>query len=588
MRRYASKPESVSRTLDACPRTSSQASISQLLQDRYFHASHVHPAPVVSGVVQAMSVRKEPGEDRLFAVSDDRKMVTGMNTPNHELYVESAGLIATMNQLVDRSKLFFRPASGKVLFDKPYLQVQAGFKEKEEIGVPKWLGKGVKTKSVNLDAVYRKRVAPAILAYRQSKKQGVQQEIASCMTPKEYQLLKDRVGSLTSALELFKKLVIYDQTTESYHDVINPMENYQEFIALVEDLVYMKEATSERMKAQLEKVADKSYIVKLHTDSNLFLQEELMNVLYLSNEVANAIPSGKTIDLFLLHRDNTEDAMIDSIGRGVPMFYRACDVMAATLMGNTIDAENKQQLKIYSSGGQNAAFHYAAKVLHSGNDWVTLESFAAGERETEIFGIDENQLEKNLDNSWNYLMYGSIRKRHNDFLSPEDNYFELYTKLRYYLKGVKRAGAFSMARRNKTNKPVPPNGFIGLAPGFTQARSQAIWERLRYNQILDEDGRVKKESFLNNEYIFLRLGEDDRPYAAAICQRMLSYYRMPSGPLLIQGGYNNEMQNIRGWINFMKLKIDTDELAYTLSEKLAESPSQEVYDLGWAELMKHL
>lgn len=323
MQRYASEPQLVSRTPDARPKTSSQASISQLLQARFLDSPHVFPASPASEVVQAMFVRQEPCYNRLFAVSDDQRMVTGMDTPNHELYVDSPDLIETMNQFAARSKLFFRPAGGTTLFKKPYIQVQAGFKNGQKVETPGFFGS--KTKHVNLDVIYRKKVAPAIQAYRKMKKAAVLREIDSCLNRRDYLFLKKSVGDLTSALELFKKLVIYDQTTESYHAIVSPIDDYLAFIALVEVLVYNKTATSENMQAQLVKIADKSYSVQAHSRSNPFLQKQLIAVLHLANEVAHAIPSGKTIDLILLHRDNTEDAMMRSIEQGDPMFYRACD-----------------------------------------------------------------------------------------------------------------------------------------------------------------------------------------------------------------------------------------------------------------------
>lgn len=587
MQRYAHLPKPVSRTLDACPKASSQASLTELLQRRSSDYPPFQPAFPSSSVVQAMSVQKEPTLGRLFAVSDDRQMITGMNTPNHELYVDSQNLIDEMNRFAERSKLYFRSVSKCNLFDKPYYSVQAGFKDKEKVQVENRKFWQPKMKDVNLDSTYWKRVAPQILAFRYEKKRAVQQELGACLTEQEYLSLKWNIKDLTSVVELFKKLVIYDQATEDYHDVVNPMDRYLAFVERAEDLVYTKEATTATMEAKWVALTNASELLERITDSNPFLQEQLLLVMDLARKVVECIPPDKTIDLFLLHRDNTEEEMIRSIKQDEPMFYRACDVMAATLMGNTIDATNKEQLKIYSADG-TGAFHYAAKVLQSGNDWVTLESFAAGERETEMFGIEEDELEKNLDNSWNYLMYGSFRKKHDDFLSPDDNYFELYTKLRYYLKGITRIGRMNLSRRDKTNSVVPVGAFTDLAPGFTYDRSKAIWERLRFNQILNEEGRVLKESFLVSDHIGLRLSDRDRPYAELICNRIRYYYRQPSEMAFIQGVYNNEMRNIIGWMRFLKLDVDTEQLSNDFLEKLPEVPSQQLHDEGWAKLMRLL
>lgn len=587
MHRYARPPKPVSRTLDACPKASSQASLTDLLQRRSSDYPQFQPTSPSSSVVQAMSVQKEPTQNRLFAVSDDRHMITGMDTPNHELYVDSQSLIDEMNRFAARSKLYFRPALKGNLFGKPYSSVQAGFKDKEEVRVinPKLLGR--KSKKVNLESAYFKRVAPEIGAFRREKKRAVQQELGACLTKQEYLSLKGNIKGLTSAVELFKKLVIYDQATEDYHDVVNPMDRYLAFVERAEDLVYTKEATTATMQTKWVALANASEPLAWDTRSNLLLQEQLSRVMIFAKKVVKSIPPDKTIDLFLLHRDNTEDEMIHSIEQHEPMFYRACDVMAATLMGNTMDATNKEQLKIYSADG-TGAFHYAAKVLQSGNDWVTLESFAAGERETEVFGIKEDALEKNLDNSWNYLMYGSLRKKHADFLSPDDNYFELYTKLRYYLKGIIQIGKMNLSRRDKTNSVVPVGAFIGLAPDFTADRSREIWERLRFNQILNQEGRVLKESFLDPDYIRLRLSDIDRPYTGLIYKTIRYYYRQPSGMTYIQGVYNNEMRNITGWMRFLQLGVDTEKLSIDFLRKLAEIPSQELHDEAWAVLMRLL
>jgi len=76
--------------------------------------------------------------------------------------------------------------------------------------------------------------------------------------------------------------------------------------------------------------------------------------------------------------------------------------------------------------------------VSSGTDWVTLEGFAAGDLEREFSGVGEDSF-RMLDNTWQYIMQGSAAPPSAE-ISTTDQYFVLYTQVRYLLDDVYERG----------------------------------------------------------------------------------------------------------------------------------------------------
>lgn len=576
------------------------SSDSKVFQKKAEVASPQHTnKPSYTNTIQAMSISQEPKTKRLYALADNRDIACGMGTPNHELYVKHANQVQHMNQKAARSKLNFSAGKRVELFGTGFTQVKAGFKTNETVSaieVPdkpsmldKALGKHkVKNHTVNLEETYHKRVAPAVAKHSQEKRKAVLDKIKMQPWAANFKPLQERVQHLTAELELFKKLLIHSQTKEGFHDVVNDMELFHIIVSTIESELYSETATTEGFVFQIKELAKSKVILEPILGKGSLVEQSLENLIYHFSDLAPYLPHGKPVNMLLIHSANFEDAMLDSVKRGDPVFYRACDVMASTIMGNSIDNNNKEQLKIYGAGGNSNAFHYAAKVLESGSDWVTLESFAAGERDRKIIGLTDDNAYKNLDNTWNYMMYGSVRKKGSN-VSEEDNYFELYTKLRYYLKGIKTPGEFRTTQRERLTSAIPKNALDTIFP--QKEKSEEVWGRLVMNHIFNAYGKVKNASYLEPDYIALRLKPDDRAKAKAISDRLKVLYNTPSvAHPYIQAQTSNELRNILGWAAHMGLPIDPDQLYMTMVGRLAagKESAQQIHDDSWKELMKSI
>jgi hypothetical protein len=154
-------------------------------------------------------------------------------------------------------------------------------------------------------------------------------------------------------------------------------------------------------------------------------------------------------------------------------------------------------------------------------------------------------------------MYGSIAGGPGH-LSEEDRYFELYTKLRYYLKGIKAPGGFSPTQRAKLiGKPLDSESFLpifprgsgisGLAKGLFEAKPEVkaagLFKRLRSAGILDDEGRVAQPEQLTQEQVGLALPREQTSLAPDVFRLLRRSIPSPH----IQIGPSSDFANIAAW-----------------------------------------
>jgi len=185
------------------------------------------------------------------------------------------------------------------------------------------------------------------------------------------------------------------------------------------------------------------------------IDETSQDVLGSLEELRDAFPSDAVLDMVTLRGTLFQRSQLASLAsEDAVLLYRACDVMASTLMGNRVDPESMHRLKAYTSGSSGVG-HYATRIVASGGDWVSMEGFAASAVDREVSGLGDLTF-PNLDNTWQFIMQGSTRPVPEDDrdLSDEDRYFELYTRLRYLLKGIynEGLGQFNPSRRADARK----------------------------------------------------------------------------------------------------------------------------------------
>ncbi|MCD9015711.1 hypothetical protein [Parachryseolinea silvisoli] len=508
-------------------------------------------------VTQRYAIEREPALKRLYSVSDDREMITGMGTPNHELYIGNHGLLAQIHAATEASMLDFSIDGTHKLFKKPYEKVKVGFKRYQFTTPPEGKEK-TKTHSVDLDEEYNSKIVPGIKRLTQEKFDAVMGKVDKTPWKKDFKNIQAPLNRLVRSLELFKKLVIANQAKETYQDEGTTMEAPYLFIHTIENQIYSKAALKDDILATDDMLEALTGEIKHTMGDDKYLMDVLSDCIQFAGALGKAIPQGIPVDLILIHSASYQQAMWRSMKEGTPMFYRACDVMAATVMGNRVIPQNEDQLKIYVAGGNSGAFHYAAKILASGKDWVSLESFAAGEREREILGVDDENFLMNIERSWQYMMYGS-RNKEGKSSRQEDNAFELYTKLRYYLKGIKQPGGFRSPQRDRLHSTIPKDAFVGIADLDAEG-SEKLWWRLKINNFFNEHGKITNPKMLQEMFVEIFVPMALKEYTPAITQKLITLYQTPSSNQRhIQAPPSNEVMNITAWLRFAGISRDEVE-----------------------------
>ncbi|MEM4989792.1 DUF4157 domain-containing protein [Collimonas sp. H4R21] len=486
-----------------------------------------HAAPAAAAdatpVTQLYRIEREPVTQQVYSVSNDNSMVTGMTTPNHEFYVERAPQIGAMNNAVTASPLQFYSAGTASLFGRDYYRVGLSFDTgRVRGGAP---DDRRAPRQDNLQAQYRDQVLPEIRAFRERRRAGKVAEINAAAAVSDGQVnpafINPALAASVRRLELFKKLILSQLTLDSYRDdETGAIADAGRIVATLESVLYSTDITRGAVTARLEQLAP--YFREEENPARFartpILRATLLELRAAVVALAAALPVDLPVDLMSFHNASFQARQIEAVdGPDNVLLYRACDVTASTLLGNKITEQNAQRLKTYVAGS-GGAFHYATKILQVGGDWVTLEGFAASDRERGIIGIEDDDSAKNIDDTWQYIMYGALAGDGGPLLSDEDRYFALYTKLRYYLKGITAPGVFGPEQRDKLiPKPVGAwrlqplfpvsvakgiGGYLSrLATDAPQKKAEALLKQLQEVGLLDKQGCVANRETLTLQLV---------------------------------------------------------------------------------------
>jgi hypothetical protein len=484
-----------------------------------------HAAPAAAAdatpVTQLYRIEREPVTQQVYSVSNDNSMVTGMTTPNHEFYVERAPQIGAMNNAISASPLQFYSAGTASLFGRDYYRVGLSFDTGRVRGSAPDDRRA--PRQDNLQALYRDQVLPEIRAFRQGRRAGKAAEIDAAAVASEGQVnpafINPALAFSVRRLELFKKLILSQLTQAAYRDdETGAIDDAGRIVATLEGVLYSTDITRGAVTARLEQLAP--YFREEENPARFartpILRTTLLELRGGVAALAAALPVDLPVDLMSFHNASFQARQVEAVdGPDNVLLYRACDVTASTLLGNKITEQNAQRLKTYVAGS-GGAFHYATKILQSGGDWVTLEGFAASDRERGIIGIEDDDSAKNVDDTWQYIMYGALAGDGGPLLSDEDRYFALYTKLRYYLKGITAPGVFGPTQRAKlVPKPIDPARLEALFPVATgvvgyfsrlvtdtpQEKAQALFRQLQATGLLDRNGSVAERETLTLQQV---------------------------------------------------------------------------------------
>ncbi|GAA2658266.1 MULTISPECIES: hypothetical protein [Actinosynnema] len=411
-------------------------------------------APVQRLAVQRLAVTTAPEDDRTYARSDDHRVVTGLDNPNHELLVADTGAIGEINTAIRDSPLAVVPGAKRTLFTTGMTEVRLAYSsarrpaEARGHWQPRPFSQGVPE---NLQARYEKHILPNIIAYRTTIRANALNEMyAEKLTLASTCGIATRLEELSGSLGRFRNVVAAElagrgdfpgevhELTRSALDVLIEVES-----ALAEESV-----TKARLRYAATSMSELPFFSARNVPPSLVRLALRVHreVTALSELVPEAPLSLLPFQVYNFNRQllgqlHTPDNVA---------LYRACDVQASTLLGNSLTEKNAHRLKTYNTGN-GKDFHYATKILSSGADWVSLEHFAASQRERRISGLGDGDMFKNLDHTWQFLMMGTSGSGARRSTEDEDRYFERYTRIVYYLDNLveHERGGFSTALRDR-------------------------------------------------------------------------------------------------------------------------------------------
>ena len=534
--------------------------------------------------VQLMKTARAEEDGKIYSVSDTDNVATGMTTPNHELYLREAGRIEAINAAMAASPLEAYAGAARDLFGRSYTAVELRFK------------RNLGPDGVNLQAAYESQVKPGIEAFRG----GLQQQAEDVLPGGKDSTVASRVDvagisrelrGATAAVELFKKLV---QTTLANRTDVVDLAPVRTLVRGMEATIYAREATKSTttdMLAEILHLLDDPARNGIPADR--LILETVAQIREHAIGLVAELPADAALDLISFHRRNFQVEALNTVRRADSnvLLYRACDVMASTVLGNELTPERAQQLKVYEAGV--GAFHYAAKILTEGGDWVSLESFAASERDRSITGVTDF---RNLDQTWQYVMYGSLAGPA-DGPSAEDRFFEAYTRLRYLLKGIEEPGRFrSRAAEKLTSRPVNAVAFFHLFPAPTgmfarfsatkEKQADALLAQLKDANVILPTGvvnpRVREIADLTNY-----LKAEYRPKAKTIRSILLEH--IPEAAY-IQASASSDAANVAAWKELTGSSEEAAEsfLASATSSVFAGERASKVSREAWISIGKEL
>jgi hypothetical protein len=519
-------------------------------------------------VTQLYRIEREPDTQQVYSVSDDNSMVTGMATPNHEFYVNNATRIGAMNNAIAASPLMFYAAGTASLFGRDYFRVGLSFDTARVRGDHR----------DDLQAQYRNQVLPEIRSFREGRHAGKTAEIDAATVVSEGRikpaLINPALSTSVRKLELFKKLILSQLALASYRDdETAAIADAGRIVSTLESALYSADITRGAIAARLEELAP--YFREEDNPARFplapILSTTLLELRAAFVTLAAALPEDLPVDLMSFHNASFQARQVEAVdGPDNVLLYRACDVTTSTLLGNKITEENAQRLKTYVAGS-GGAFHYATKILQSGGDWVTLEGFAASDRERGIIGIEDDDSAKNIDDTWQYIMYGALAGGGSP-LSDEDRYFALYTKLRYYLKGITAPGVFGPTQRAKLIPepidiarlkalfPAPVATGIGgffsrLIADTPQEKAQALFAQLQATGLLDRNGSVADRETLTLQQLRKLLPNLPEDTALRVFRILRESLKSPH----IQIGLSSDLANAIAWRAYLGANDDAQQ-----------------------------
>ena len=343
--------------------------------------------PSQPGVAQLYTTRKNFDNDKVYNRSLTGALICGIDYPNHDLYVQDAGRIDSINAGASEGMLSFS-AGGTQTFDFGLEKRGADYSKvvpeyKEDHG-------DLQTKAV--------------------------EEILAAFSPDSVPTYDETtVTKIVKAKETFRKLVV--QWDFKFGDVNPDVRRVKsEAIGVYRSLnEYLDGDLDQKTVLDLLRlykgVVLGTVLPSVFDETSLMLGTIEGVVDELITEVGKVFSSdvGKQLRAYLQEQS-------DFSKTGEIMLPRGCDLVAGTVLGRASREtdENVSVINYNLNKLNNPAHHYATRILSDANDFATIEGFA---KKDYFF----------FDNTWEFLMHGnrtSFETAFKDYTDTRYSFFE--------------------------------------------------------------------------------------------------------------------------------------------------------------------
>ncbi|WP_299716493.1 DUF4157 domain-containing protein [uncultured Tenacibaculum sp.] len=351
-------------------------------------------------------VRDDDG--KVLNRSQNGHFLVGVGYPNHELYIQSADVLAGLNgRLADGLLRFIQVENKEFTFDNEtstYIKVLPSYKTQGDY----------KTNQDHLKGGIKKSLVSNL-----AKEENP--NLDQAVFESNSNLVETKQTSFTSntgnASKVFQFKMMLEFIRKSLSQLGYTDKDNETVKSLKKAFVYVYDKVNEYIEGDGPQRGDIRAALtsfkneKLNVDSDNYLIQEIKTKVNQMIANANELPETSSMFLFKKGHLNHQFQQIEDDNILLP---RGCDLVAGTTMGKGNDESATgnfaMRFEMKSNMNHEDHNHFATKLLADGTDFVTIEGFA--ELGFNIF-----------DDTWEFFLHGNE--------ATEKESFKKYTDSRY-------------------------------------------------------------------------------------------------------------------------------------------------------------
>ena len=361
--------------------------------------------------VQKYAVARNTVDRKLYNISENAKMICGVDYPNHELFVKNSGMINTLNNSIPSGLIEFK-SNGK--YD---VSLDGKTKVQYEKVYPEYKNNHEKLSAENSEKIQSNSVDVM------KNELGVTNKFRDASSERAITKVNTLNESMRKTLtQLMYKHTDIQELKEVHSDVV---EAYQAIHSHIEKDLNKSNTRNALTKARETVDSAKAELSDQHAEVGLMLGE-ISNKLAEMSTTLNAInsrgPNSRRRAYVYDHEQYAKQKENLLLPRG-------CDLVASTTTGRTGSNDTDDGASVVKfQVSDSSAHHYATKIFKDGGDFTTIEGFADGRYPV-------------FDKTWEFIMHGNG-------LSIEAA-FKKYTQIRYsFFPSFKKSTDFPATTRH--------------------------------------------------------------------------------------------------------------------------------------------